>query len=236
MVVSNVHSLLITRVTELEQQQAKMEQYSRRNNVDISGISNEVSDENLEKKVIDICKESGIDLNPCDIEACHRLPSENVNTSNSKRVIVKFVNRKHSEAMLRLKKSINSHSNAYITNSLCPYYWFLCDKCKDLQRKGLINQVFCLGAVVTIKIRENGPPIKIFHENDFLVYQEMTGAVPFIPKGEVSLSLCNINACSLNRNFDDLVYLLKCTNKNFDIIAVVKLEYPRKLLSHAIPT
>ena len=48
-------------------------------------------------------------------------------------------------------------------------------KCKDLQRKGLINQVFCLGAVVTIKVRENGPPIKIFHENDLLVYQEMTG-------------------------------------------------------------
>ena len=32
-----------------------------------------------------------------------RLPSGLVNTSNSKRVIVKFVNRKRSEAMLRLK-------------------------------------------------------------------------------------------------------------------------------------
>ena len=80
--------------------------------------------------------------------------------------------------MLRLKKSINSCSNVYITNSLCPYYQFLWGKCKDLQRKGLINQVFCLGAVVTIKVRENGPPIKIFHENDLLVYQEMTRAVP----------------------------------------------------------
>ena len=60
MVVSNTNTLLITRATELEKQQAKMEQYSRRNNVEISGISNEVSDENLEKKVIDICKESGI--------------------------------------------------------------------------------------------------------------------------------------------------------------------------------
>ena len=121
MLVSNVNTLLVTRVTELEKQQAKMEQYSRRNNVEISGISNEVSDENLEKKVIDICKESGIDLNPYDIEACHRLPSGRVNTSNSKRVIVKFVNRKHSVAMLRLKKSINSRSNVYMTNSLCPY-------------------------------------------------------------------------------------------------------------------
>ena len=124
-----------------------------------------------------MCKESGIDLNSYDIEACHRLPSGRVNTSNSKRVIVKFVNRKHSEAILRLKKSINSRSNVYITNSLCPYCHFLWGKCKDLERKGLINQVFCLGAVVTIKVRENGPPIKIFHESDLLVYQDMSAAV-----------------------------------------------------------
>ena len=108
--------------------------------------------------MIDICKESGIELNPYYIEACHRLPSGSglANTSNSKRVIVTFVNRKHPEAMLRLKKSINSRSNVYITNSLCPYYRFLWGKCKDLQRKDLINQVFSLGAVVTIKVRENG--------------------------------------------------------------------------------
>ena len=54
MVVSNSNTLLVTCVTELEKQQANMEQYSRRNNVEVSGISNEVSDENLEKKVIDI--------------------------------------------------------------------------------------------------------------------------------------------------------------------------------------
>ena len=105
MAVSTANTLLVTRVTELEKQQAKMEQYIRKNDVEISGISNEVSDENVENKVINICKESGIDLNPYGIEACHRLPSGHVNTSNCKRVIVKFVNRKHSEAMLRLKKN-----------------------------------------------------------------------------------------------------------------------------------
>ena len=29
-----------------------------------------------------------------------------------------------------------------------------------------------------------------------------------------SLSFFHINACSLNKNFDDLEYLLKCTNKS----------------------
>ena len=50
MVVSDVNTLLLIRVTELEKQQAKMEQYNRKNDVEISRISNEVSDENLEKK------------------------------------------------------------------------------------------------------------------------------------------------------------------------------------------
>ena len=114
------------------------------------------------KKVMDICKESGIDLNPYDIEACQILRSGRINTSNSKPVIVKFVNRKYSEAMLCLKKSINLGSNVYIINSLGAYYCFLWGKCEDLQRKGLINQVFCISAVVTVKVRENGPRIKIF--------------------------------------------------------------------------
>ena len=35
-----------------------------------------------------------------------------------------------------------------------------------------------------------------------------------------SLALFHINACSLNKNFDDLDHLLKCTNKVFNIIAV----------------
>ena len=46
--------LLVTRVTELEKQQTKMGQYIRRNNVEIPGISDEVSAENLEGKMTDI--------------------------------------------------------------------------------------------------------------------------------------------------------------------------------------
>ena len=35
-----------------------------------------------------------------------------------------------------------------------------------------------------------------------------------------SLSLFHINFCSLNKNFEDLEYLLKATNKTFDVIAI----------------
>ena len=41
-----------------------------------------------------------------------------------------------------------------------------------------------------------------------------------IHQNNKSLSLFHINACSLNKNFDDLRHLLSCTKKNFDIIAL----------------
>ena len=105
-----------------------------------------------------------------DIEGCHQLPLSRNNPGGTKRVIVKFVNRKHSEDMLRLKKIKSSGSKVFISNSLSPYYRYLRGKCKDLQRRGIFNQIFCLGAVVTIKVSKNGPPVKIYHKNDLKIY------------------------------------------------------------------
>ena len=73
--------------------------------------------------------------------------------------------------MLRLKKIISSRSNVFISNSLYPYYRYLWGNCKELQRRGIFNQVFCLGAIVTIKVSENGPLIRIYHENVLNIYQ-----------------------------------------------------------------
>ena len=41
-----------------------------------------------------------------------------------------------------------------------------------------------------------------------------------IPNKSKSLSMFHINTCSLSKDFDDLEYLLKTTNMNFDIVAV----------------
>lgn len=57
-----------------------------------------------------------------------------------------------------------------------------------------MNQVFCLGAVVTIKVRKNGPSIKMFHENDWLAYQEMSASVPENQMYSYLLGLGNFRA------------------------------------------
>ena len=100
MVIKNVNNIL-------EKQLSKNEQYGRQNNVEISGVSNEIPDQDLKENIIKICKESDINLPNMDIEGCHRhhLGRNTINTR--KQVIVKFVNRKHTEPMLQRKKDIH---------------------------------------------------------------------------------------------------------------------------------
>ena len=70
-IVKNVNNKFEEKIVYLEKNQAKEEQYSRRNNVEISGIPNNIPDKDLENTVI---LHSGVEIDLNDIEGCHRLP------------------------------------------------------------------------------------------------------------------------------------------------------------------
>ena len=172
--MKNVNKKLEERIISLEKDQAKSEQCSRRNKIELSGIPNDIPEDNLEKVVIDICHDSGLEIEPKDIEGCHHLPVSRYSRDSNKRVIVKFVNRKHPEAFLRNKKSIsskdfshlNGHGKVFFSVSLFPYYRYICGKCKGLQRRGKIYKVFCLGCTTGVKVTKFSGARKIFHERD----------------------------------------------------------------------
>ena len=50
-----------------------------------------------------------------------------------------------------------------------------------------------------------------------------------MPHKNKLLSLFHINACSLNKNFDDLQHLLNCTKKSFDIIAISETRITKQV-------
>ena len=104
-VVKIVNRKLKEQIISLEKTQAKCEQYSRRNSTELSGIPNDIPEYNLEKVAIDICHDSGLEIKPRDIEGCDRLPASRFSRDSNKRIIVKFINRKHPEALPRNKKS-----------------------------------------------------------------------------------------------------------------------------------
>ena len=50
-----------------------------------------------------------------------------------------------------------------------------------------------------------------------------------IPPTSKLLSLFHINACSLNKNFDDLQHLLSCTKAKLDIVAISETRITRQV-------
>ena len=140
----------------LNKSQAKSEQYSQHNNTELSDIPNDIPEDNLEKVVIDICHDSDMEIEPKDIERCHRLPVSRYSRDSNKRVIVKFVNRKHPEAMLRNKRSISSkdfshlnvHGKVFVSVSLCPYYRYIWGKsAKTCKEEGKSVKSFALAVL-----------------------------------------------------------------------------------------
>ena len=59
--------VLEARIVNLEKQLSKNEQYGRLNNIEISGISNQIPDQDLEENIVKICEDSDINILPMDI-------------------------------------------------------------------------------------------------------------------------------------------------------------------------
>ena len=72
--MKNVSSKPEERIISYEKNQAKFEQYSRHNKIELSGIPNDIPEDNLEKVVIDICHNCDLEIEPTDIDDCHCLP------------------------------------------------------------------------------------------------------------------------------------------------------------------
>ena len=68
-------SKLENKVIDLELSINHIEQYGRRNNIVISGIPDDINDNNLESTVIKLMKDVDVYIDRGDIEACHKLAS-----------------------------------------------------------------------------------------------------------------------------------------------------------------
>ena len=128
-VVKNVNTKRKEKIISLKKNQAKSEQYCRCNNIEWSGIPNDIPEDDQQEVVIGIYHHFGLEIEPKDVERYHRLPASRYSRDFNKRVIVKFINRKHPEALLRNKKPISSkdfrylnvHGKVFVSVSLCPY-------------------------------------------------------------------------------------------------------------------
>ena len=93
----------------LERKCAANEQYSWREYLEISGIPDSISNNNLEETVFRIFNETRVTVNSRDVEACHRLNQ----ASNPKNLIIKLSKRKDVARVMNNKKKFKTSK-----------YWF----------------------------------------------------------------------------------------------------------------
>ena len=77
--------------------------------MEINGIPNSVSDDNLESTVVNVLsKATNVHVTVDDIETCHRIGKSQ---GNSKKTIVHFINRKHCKCTLVNRKKLKSFNS-----------------------------------------------------------------------------------------------------------------------------
>ena len=156
----------------LEKELTKLNQYGRRENIEITGIPNKISQQNLEVEVLKILKKIGLQhLGHYDIAGCHRVGAKDKN--GCRNTIVRFVNRKDSINCLKSKDKVYlcqsmGYNNLTIIENLCPVNKSIYENLSGLQNAGEINKVWTFNGIVNYKLSndQNEKPIKIFHKYD----------------------------------------------------------------------
>ena len=168
-VSKNVNSKLHERVVALERQCWGNNQYSRRECLEITGVPDSVSNDDLEETTIKIFDKLDVAIDPSNIEDCHWLKS-----NGPKKVIIKFARRKDANLVRKNKNklkgmnlsSVGINNPVFINDSLCSYYKMLWRKCKKLWSSKYIHAFWVSNGTLRLKITENGRVHIITHSQD----------------------------------------------------------------------
>ena len=165
------------RLIEIERRMSEQEQYSRRECIELVGLPNNISGEELENAVIDTFQIAGINIGRRNFHAVHRLANKRV-------VIAKLTNRRDAIDILRRKKKLRSLTEdeqrklkcqkIYVNESLCPKYRQLLGKCNALFKRGACSGFYTINGKIKVKINEEEAKI-IGHNEDLIeVFGEAT--------------------------------------------------------------
>ena len=100
--IQNKIKKLEEQLLEINQKSNHLDQYNRRNNLEIQGIPANITDDELERKVIDVFSCLCIEVKGSDIEDSHRF-----GYANLKNTIVRFVDRKFCYQVLDKKMELH---------------------------------------------------------------------------------------------------------------------------------
>ena len=152
---------------EFDQKSNNLDQYNRRNDLEIQGIPVNVADDELEGIVIDIFSCLGIEVKGADIEDCYANPNN---------TIVRFVNCKFCFDALDKKMELHKFGckrlgfnpvKTYFSKNLTTLNQLLAWKCRKLKRASMIHSTWIARGLIRIRRTVNERALSI--ENDVFI-------------------------------------------------------------------
>ena len=111
-------SFLDKKVISFESRQNMLEQYRRRNTLEITGIPDSVSQKDLENKVVDILNAIGVNVSNDDSEDCHRIGKSR---NNSKKQLLHSPTEKLLKTLYNRKKLKTINKAALLMEKAMPF-------------------------------------------------------------------------------------------------------------------
>ena len=178
------NDLLQEKVVQLEKDLSRLDQYGRRENIEIAGIPNTVSDKALEKEIIKILHKIGMDwIDSYCIVGCHRIGGKD--KFGSRNVIIRFLHRKDAQTALHRKKELVAckeigYNHLYMSENLCPAFRSVLKDMNDLKRTGKVGAVWVTNGTIKYKIQDldSVKPEKIYHKSDVSNLKSYLGVEP----------------------------------------------------------
>ena len=166
-------------INELYEQQDNLEQYTRKNSLEIHGIPEDLY-ASTEQAVIKLGEHLQVDILPEDIDISHKLFT---GKSNPKGIIVKFISHKKKTQLYKkrtaLKKikladmfpgppsaAIANSKGIFINENLTPFRKKVTKKANQLKKDNLLLNAWTLDGKIFVKTSPEGKPIRIYCEDD----------------------------------------------------------------------
>ena len=163
-------------INELYDQQDNIEQYTRKDSLEIHGIPEELYT-STEDVIIKLGEQLQVPISPEDIEISHKLYS---GKNNPKNIIVKFISHKElykKRTDLRKIKLVDMFPGSsmaataksrglFINENLTSYRKHIMKKANNLKKDNLLQNVWTLDGKIFVKTSPEGSPIRIYCEDD----------------------------------------------------------------------
>lgn len=142
------------------------EQFSRRNNVIISGLAEE-NNENSETLVMDIAKKMNLGLAPGDFESVYRLGKPI--SGKNRPLLVSFASLKKRIEFSKAKKSMKqTATKIYINDHLTPAHNTLMYELRQMKREKKIHAAWTELGIVKVRMAENTRAIQVRDLDDLI--------------------------------------------------------------------